>query len=49
MSIKLNRKKDNKTLEEAGLQLIKKPKKPKARSFFLDPRMTIPETWKHFI
>jgi len=48
-SIKLNRKKDNKTLEEAGLTLIREPKRPKAQSFFLDPRMDIPETWKKFI
>ena len=48
-SIELNRKKDNKTTEEAGLKLIRKPTEPKSKAFFLDPRMIIPKSWKNFI
>jgi 5-methylcytosine-specific restriction endonuclease McrA len=48
-SIKLNRKKDNKTPEEAGLSLIKEPVEPKPISFFLDPRIEIPKSWPKFI
>ena len=45
----INRKKGNKSLEESGLKLLKKPKKPNAQSILFDPRKEIPETWKKFI
>ena len=44
----INRKKGNKTPEEAGLKLIKQPRKPLYRSLLLDPRKEIPESWKKF-
>jgi 5-methylcytosine-specific restriction endonuclease McrA len=46
---KINRKKANKTPEEAGLKLIKKPKKPDYRSIIFDPRKKIPTSWEKFI
>jgi 5-methylcytosine-specific restriction endonuclease McrA len=48
-SKKLNRKKADKSLEEAGLKLVKKPKKPKARSLLLNSVRTMPDSWKKFI
>ena len=48
-SKEINRKKGNKTNEETGLKLIKKPKKPDYKSLIIDPRINIPESWKKFI
>ncbi|HUS49852.1 MAG TPA: HNH endonuclease [Candidatus Paceibacterota bacterium] len=47
-SIDVNRRKGSRTPEEAGLKLIKKPRKPLYRSLLLDPRKEIPEAWKNF-
>jgi len=38
-SIKINRKKGNRTNGEAGLKLLKKPEKPKYTSIMIDPRI----------
>jgi 5-methylcytosine-specific restriction endonuclease McrA len=48
-SKKVNRMKADKTLVEAGLKLIKKPKKPSGTNLMLDPRIEIPEAWSKFI
>lgn len=48
-SKKINRKKGNRTPEEAGLKLLKKPKKPDYKSIIFDPRKKIPECWEKFI
>lgn len=55
-SKEINRKKGNKTLEEAGLKLLKKPNKPDARKFCFDLirkdgcfSKKHPESWKFFL
>ena len=48
-SKKVNRKKRDRTPEEAGLSLIKKPKKPNSRSIMIDPLKNIPDSWEKFI
>ena len=48
-SKKVNRMKANKTPAEAGLKLIKKPKKPSGANLMLDPRIEIPVEWSKFI
>ena len=48
-SKKINRKKGDKTNGEAGLKLLKKPKKPTYTSIMIDPRMEVPEAWEKFI
>jgi 5-methylcytosine-specific restriction endonuclease McrA len=48
-SKKLNRKKGNKHLRETGLKLVKKPKKPKARTLLLNSMKKMPETWTKFL
>jgi 5-methylcytosine-specific restriction endonuclease McrA len=45
----INRKKGDKTPEEAGLKLVKKPVKPSNSALLFDPRKKIPESWKKFI
>jgi 5-methylcytosine-specific restriction endonuclease McrA len=45
----INRKKGDKTPEEAGLKLIKKPKKPTESNILIDPRVKMPDSWKKFI
>lgn len=45
----VNRRKGDKTPEQAGLKLIKKPKKPKYDGLLIDPKMNIPESWNKFI
>lgn len=45
----INRKKGNKTPEEAGLTLIRQPKKPSSLKLLIDPRKKSPESWKHFL
>jgi 5-methylcytosine-specific restriction endonuclease McrA len=45
----VNRMKANRTPEEAGLKLIKQPKKPTGAHLMLDPDMEIPEEWSKFI
>jgi len=46
---KINSFKGNRTPEEAGLKLLKKPKRPKGSQLLIDPRIKIPESWKKFI
>ncbi|HUS51764.1 MAG TPA: HNH endonuclease [Candidatus Paceibacterota bacterium] len=48
-SKKINRKKGNRTPEEAGLKLLKQPKKPNYKSIMFDPRKKIPKCWEKFI
>ncbi len=48
-SKQLNRKKGNRTPEQAGLKLIKKPKKPDYKQLMLDPRLDNPPSWSKFI
>ena len=45
----VNRKKADRTPEEAGLALRKQPRKPSALSLLIDPRMEQPESWKKFL
>ena len=45
----INREKRNRTPEEAGLKLLKKPTKPKGSQLLIDPRIKMPESWKKFI
>jgi len=45
----VNRKKGNKTPEEAGLELIRKPMKPTGSHLMIDPKMERPESWSNFI
>jgi len=46
---KINRQKANKTLEESGLKLIKKPVKPKRNFLFSNYIEKLPPSWKKFI
>lgn len=48
-SIEANRKKSNMTPEEAGLKLLKKPKKPSGNFFCVNSRKDIPDCWSKFI
>ncbi len=45
----INRKKGNKTPEQAGLKLIKKPRKPSSDVLLIDPKLKVPESWGKFI
>ncbi len=45
----INRLKGNRTPKEAGLKLIKKPRKPIYQHLMIDPKMRIPESWAKFI
>jgi hypothetical protein len=45
----VNRKKADKTPQEAGLQLLKKPIKPPPQIIYIDPKMDMPESWNKFI
>ncbi|MHA1469085.1 MAG: HNH endonuclease [Candidatus Asgardarchaeia archaeon] len=45
----LNRAKGNKTPQEAGLKLIKKPGKPSDKQLLFDPKLKIPSSWEKFI
>lgn len=45
----INRQKGNRTPEEAGLKLLRKPKKPHYDHLLIDPKITIRESWKKFI
>ena len=48
--INCNTRKRNRTPSEAGLRLLKEPKKPKWRPFIqVSFGMKTPESWKHFI
>jgi len=48
-SKKINRRKADKTPQEAGLTLLKKPCKPAPQVIYIDPRMDMPESWNKFI
>jgi len=48
-SKKINRQKADKTPQEAGLTLLKKPGKPEPQVIYIDPRMDMPESWGKFI
>lgn len=45
----INRIKANRTPEQAGLKLIRKPKKPSNDRMLIDPRIKIRESWSKFI
>lgn len=45
----VNRAKANKTPQEAGLRLLKRPCKPEPQVIYIDPRMDMPDSWKKFI
>ena len=45
----INRKKGNKTPEQAGLKLIKKPIKPDSNILLINPKIKIPLSWNKFI
>lgn len=45
----INRRKADRTPQEAGLTLIKKPKKPEPQVIYIDPRMDMPKSWEKFI
>lgn len=46
---KINREKANKTPEEAGFTLLRKPVKPKGKILLIDPNIKILSSWKKFI
>jgi len=48
-SKKINREKANKTLSEAGLKLIKKPKRPSNNQITFGSKVAIKEEWKKFL
>jgi 5-methylcytosine-specific restriction endonuclease McrA len=45
----VNRKKADRTPQEAGLRLLKRPCKPEPQVIYIDPRMDMPPSWKKFI
>ncbi len=45
----INRKKADRTPQEAGLRLLKKPCKPEPQVIYIDPRMDMPKSWEKFI
>jgi len=45
----VNRKKANRTPEEAGISLIRKPFKPKASTIMIEPGYKEPESWSKFL
>ena len=47
-SKEINRMKADRTPSEAGLKLIKQPRKPEAKSFWIDPRLNPPKSWAKF-
>jgi len=48
-SKEVNRMKANRTPEQAGLKLIKKPTKPNVDKLLIDPKIKVPESWGKFI
>jgi hypothetical protein len=48
-SKEVNRRKADKTPDEAGLKLLKQPCKPEPQVIYIDPRMDMPESWSRFI
>ncbi|MBW6415794.1 HNH endonuclease [Candidatus Methylacidiphilum fumarolicum] len=47
--IRCNSKKGNRTPQEAGMKLLKKPKKPKWRPLFIAGKFPIDESWEKFL
>ena len=45
----INRMKADRTPEQAGLKLIKKPTKPNTDRMLIDPKINAPESWSKFI
>ena len=45
----VNRKKADRTPDEAGLKLLKRPTKPEPQVIYIDPKMDMPPSWKKFI
>ena len=45
----INRMKADRTPEQAGLKLIRKPKKPNTDRMLIDPKIKVPESWTKFI
>lgn len=45
----INRMKADRTPEQAGLKLIRKPKKPSSDRLLIDPKIKVPESWSKFI
>ncbi len=45
----INRMKADRTPEQAGLMLIKKPSKPNADRLLIDPKIRVPDSWSKFI
>lgn len=45
----INRIKADRTPEQAGLKLIRKPKKPDTDRMLIDPKIKVPESWAKFI
>ena len=48
-SKEVNRQKANRTPDEAGFKLIRKPAKPSNKRLLIDPKMNIPSSWTKFI
>ena len=48
-SKEINRKKANRTPEEAGLRLLKPPSKPSSQVIYIDPQMKVDPYWEKFI
>ena len=48
-SKEINRTKANRTPEQAGLKLIRKPVKPRSDKLLFDPKIKIRESWSKFI
>ena len=45
----INRMKADRTPEQAGLKLIKKPTKPNADRLLIDPKLNVPKSWSKFV
>ncbi len=45
----INRMKADRTPEQAGLKLIKRPTKPSSGRLLIDPKVKVPESWSKFI
>jgi 5-methylcytosine-specific restriction endonuclease McrA len=48
-SKEINRMKADRTPEQAGLKLIRKPKKPDTERLLVDPKVRVPKSWSKFI
>jgi 5-methylcytosine-specific restriction endonuclease McrA len=45
----INRIKADRTPEEAGLKLIRKPTRPSTEHLLIDPKIEMPESWSQFL